>query len=910
MDRSLRIRMLLEAGDRFSRPLRDLTTGAGRAGQALAETRDRLKAIERAQADVAGFRQLKTGLRSTEAGLQAARQRLTELGRQMGQAGTPTRELARDFARARTETQRLERQHQAESTRLTELRQRLREAGISTTDLARHERELRQQAAGTNREIEEQARRMQHLADRNRRFSAARAQFGRSQAMSSNMVGTGMGGLATAAVVAAPLVGSAKDAMGLEEAMAGVAKVTGMSAGQIQLMTGSMVDLSTRIPMTAVELANIAASAGAAGVGMDAMGRPLRTQAQELVAFTDAAARMGIAFDMTAEDAGGTMAKWRQAFKMTQPEVEALGDRINALTNKFGGSAPAVAGIVTRIGPLGEVAGLAASAVAALASSMASIGIEEEVAATGIKNTVLTLTKGTAATKGQQAALKSLGLDAVKVAKSMQVDADGTIVNVLERIRSLSKDKQASLLSELFGSESVGAIAPLLTNLDGLKQRLHLVGDAHQYAGSMTAEFLSRIGTTQGAADLAMNGLRAVNLALGQHLLPYVKEGAQRVAAFAGRMRTWATDHPGMAKGLLLIGAGVAILVGGFGALSIAAAAVMGPIAIVGAGLTALGVSGEVATVGLLPILGTVALIVGGIALLAGAAYLIYNNWGAISGFFTGIWDSVAGAFTRNWTTIRNIALGALVVFFPMVTAIIFVAKKIYDNWAAIRAGVSAGIAYLGAMVQPFVQPFIRIAAALGSMIGRFVQFGVDIVRGIAKGIFGAAGWLLKTVGNLAGQIGARFASALGIHSPSRVFMSYGGFMMQGLDQGIAGGADAPVRRIGDVSDDLTDAFSATPGSPLRIQQSSGILTRALTIGAAAGIGTAPAMAAPPAAPVGVAAMAAPASMHFHIHGAPGQSPQDLAREVARAVKEEMDRRDRAAGRARRSSLADTPDWS
>lgn len=621
-------------------------------------------------------------------------------------------------------------------------------------------------------------------------------------------------------------------------------------------MTGRMVDLSTRIPMTAVELANIAASAGAAGVGMDAMGRPLRTQAQDLVAFTDAAARMGIAFDMTAEDAGGTMAKWRQAFKMTQPEVEALGDRVNALTNKFGGSAPAVVGIVTRIGPLGEVAGVAASALAAMASSLASIGVEEEVAATGIKNTLLTLTKGAAATKGQQAALKSLGLDAVDVSKKMQVDADGTIVGVLERIRSLSKDKQASTLSELFGTESVGAIAPLLTNLDGLKQRLGLVGDANQYAGSMTAEFQSRIGTTQGATDLAMNGLRAVNFALGQHLLPYVKEGAQRVAAFAGRMRAWAADHPGMAKGLLLIGAGVAILVGGFGALSIAAAAVMGPIAIVGAGLTALGVSGEVATVGLLPILGTVALIVGGIALLPGAAYLIYDNWGAI------------------------------------------------------RAGVSAGIAYLGAMVQPFVQPFIRMAAALGSIIGRFVQFGVDIVRGIAKGIFGAAGWLLKMVGNLAGQIGARFAAALGIHSPSRVFMGYGGFMMQGLDQGIAGGADAPVRRIGDVSDDLTDAFSATPGSPLRIQQSSGILTRALTIGAAAGIGTAPAMAAPPAAPAGAAAMAAPAPMHFHIHGAPGQSAQDLAREVARAVKEEMDRRDQVAGRARRSSLADTPDWS
>ena len=406
-----------------------------------------------------------------------------------------------------------------------------------------------------------------------------------------------------------------------------------------------------------------------------------------------------------------------------------------------------------------------------------------------------------------------------------------------------------------------------------------------------------------------MNGLRALNYGLGQHLLPYVKEGAQRVAAFAGTMRAWAAGHPGLAKGLLVVGAGMAVLLGIFGALSIAAAAVMGPIAIVGAGLTALGVSGGIASVGLLPILGTAALVVGGIALLAGAAYLIYNNWGAISGFFTGIWDSVAGAFSRNWTTIRNLALGALVIFFPMVAAIVLVAKKIYDNWDRIKAVCAAGIAYMAGIARPLLRPFVEFATTMTGMAGRWIGMGIDIVRGIGRGILSTAGWLLKTMGHLAERIGAKFAATLGIHSPSRVFMTFGGYMMQGLDQGIAGGTGAPIRRVGQLSDALTDAFGTTPGSPLRIQRASGVLTRALAIGATAGIGTAPALTAAPATAAGGPARA-PINVTVNVTGTAGQSPQDLGQAIARAVADALDRRDQAAGRARRSSLADTPDWS
>ncbi|HEX8556342.1 MAG TPA: phage tail tape measure protein, partial [Sphingomonas sp.] len=397
MDRNLRIRMLLEAGDRVSRPLRDIAGGSSRAAQAMQSARTGLKQIERAQRDIAGFRTLKTGLRTTEQAMQSARQRASALGRELAQTANPTRAMTREFAKARAEAQRLERQHQAEGRQLAALRTRLQAAGIATNALARHERELRADAARTTRTLEEQERRVARLAERSRRMAAAREGFTNIQDRAGGLATGGAAALATGAAVAAPLIGVTKSAMDLEEGMAGVAKVTGMAGIKLEGMKDKLVGLSTTMPMTAVELSQIAAKAGAAGVGMDKFGRALPTQAEDLIAFTKTASRMSIAFDMAADDAGGTMAKWRQAFKLSQSEVDDLGDRINLLTNKFGGNAVAVAGIVTRIGPLGKVAGITAPHVSALASSMSSIGVEEEIASTGIKNLLLNLTKGTAA---------------------------------------------------------------------------------------------------------------------------------------------------------------------------------------------------------------------------------------------------------------------------------------------------------------------------------------------------------------------------------------------------------------------------------------------------------------------------------------------------------------------------------
>nr|WP_317892049.1 phage tail tape measure protein [uncultured Sphingomonas sp.] len=881
-DRNLRIRMLMDAADRVSRPLKDIAGGSRAASAELRGTRDRLREVDRAQEQLNSFTTLRNGMRASATAMRDAQLRAAALGREIEQTNRPTRAMKREFAEASRTAEQLATSHRHDAQQLRDLRAALQAAGADTRDLSRYERELATRSADTNRQLAEQEHRLERIANREHRMGTARDGFNRTMGTAGNIAGAGMAAGATAVTAAAPLVASSRVAMDLEEGMAGVAKVTGMADAQLQRMQGSIVDLTTTIPMTAVDLANIAAAGAAAGVGMDKTGKALATQREDLIAFSGDAARMGIAFDMAAEDAGSTMAKWRQAFKMTQPDVVALGDRVNALTNKFGGKASTVAGIVTRIGPLGEVAGIAAPQVAALASSLNSIGVEEEIAATGIKNTLLTLTKGTAAAKSQKAAFKSLGLDAGKVAKAMQVNSSGTIVDVLERVGRLSTDKQASVLSELFGTESVGAIAPLLTNLDGLKERLGLVGDQGRYAGSMTNEFLSRINTTKGATDLAANGLQAVNLELGQQMLPNVKAAAQYIGRTAAVMRAWAKGHPGHAKALLYVAGGAAALFAIFATGAIILAGLMAPFAALSFASTALGISfggsmlkvargllypirmvpllgraflglaGTVARAGLMllanPMTWIVLGIVAAVALLAYGAYKLYQNWDGVAAWFGALWTGVKGFFASG---IGNITATIL-------------------NWSP-----------LGTFYTAFAGVMGWFGVALPA---RFSDFGRMLISGLISGITGMLGALRSTIVNAASSAANWFKQKLGIRSPSRVFMGFGGFMMQGLHNGIDQGADGPVSRITRLSRDLSGALAL------------GAATPALAGG----------LAPPGAAGSGSASAAAPTRTYIiKVEGGTG-GPTEIEAAVRRAI--EQVERERSANS--RSAFADPPDWS
>lgn len=360
----------------------------------------------------------------------------------------------------------------------------------------------------------------------------------------SGMDGFSVRDLIQGGAFAAPFIAGAKAAIAFESEMADVRKVVDFDTPQQFAQMGEdILKMSERLPMAAGDIAKLVAAGGQAGIDRAELGK-----------FAEDALKMGVAFDQSADESGTMMAKWRTSFKMTQDQVVGLADKINYLSNNGPATAQQISDIVTRIGPLGEVAGLASGQLAAMGATLAGVGVEQEVAATGIKNFVLAITGGS---KQQQAAFKQLGYSSKTLASDMQSDAKGTMLKVLTSISKLDKARQPKALNALFGRESIGAIAPLLTNLDLLKKSFDMVGDASEYSGSMQKEYESRAATTANQLQLLRNQAARAGITLGNALLPSINKGVKALMPFIQRTSDFISKNPRFITSLLGAAAGM-----------------------------------------------------------------------------------------------------------------------------------------------------------------------------------------------------------------------------------------------------------------------------------------------------------------------------------------------------------------
>ncbi len=433
---------------------------------------------------------------------------------------------------------------------------------------------------------------------------------------SSGLSDFSVGDLIGGGAFAAPFIAGAKAAIDFESQMADVRKVVDFDTPkQFAEMGEDILKMSDRLPMAANDIAKLVAAGGQAGIARE-----------DLKQFAEDALKMGVAFDQSADQSGDMMAKWRTSFKMTQQEVVSLADKINYLSNNGAANAQQISDIVTRIGPLGAVAGIASGQIAALGATLAGVGVEQEVAATGIKNFMLAITGGS---KQQQEAFQFLGFNSKKLAADMQKDAQGTMLKVLESISKLDKARQPKALNALFGKESIGAIAPLLTNLDLLKKNFNMVGDASQYTGSMQKEYEARAATTANQLQLLRNQATHAGVALGNALLPQINASASGLMPLIQKSTDFVSRNPAMVRALLGAAAG-------FVALRVAVA----------------GVSMALKVMSFVASASPIGLIIRGIALAAG---LLIANWDVVGPFFKNMWEAISPYFATGWELFKTV---------------------------------------------------------------------------------------------------------------------------------------------------------------------------------------------------------------------------------------------------------------
>lgn len=355
--------------------------------------------------------------------------------------------------------------------------------------------------------------------------------------------GLGVGAGVAGASILGVFAGATQSAMGLENHMADARKAIEElhDPKAFRQMTEQLIDMSTRLPMSAEGLAEITAEAGQAGIPF-----------KELAQFTEDATKAAVGFGMTANEAGHQLAVWRTAFKLTQKEVMNLSDQMNYLAMTGPTTEKQIGDVVTSVGNLATTAGVSTSDLAAIAATITGVGVSSDVAGTGVQNFMLALTN--ANTNKAKAVLKSIGLTSKEVATGMQKDSRGMMLRVLEGLGKISKDKQAKGLEWLFGRESIKAIAPLLTNLDLLKKNFNSVSDASKYAGATQREYDSRVNTTEKQLQILKNQFTALAVTVGSEFLPIVVDATKAMAPYMKEALQWVRNNPDVIKSIAKFG--------------------------------------------------------------------------------------------------------------------------------------------------------------------------------------------------------------------------------------------------------------------------------------------------------------------------------------------------------------------
>lgn len=499
------------------------------------------------------FKAMESGLEKLEGKLKNTREKTLELRRAFNDSkartealaqefkntGGKSEELAKKLAKSREETSRLSDKYQKskasmdavnakiqqQKAELDSLSGSLSKAGFKTADFAKSQKGL-----AAKMSIQEN-------------FGTMKESWGKAKSYGKMALRNGAIAGAAAAV---PL----KFAIDEESVNAEISKVADFANDkQKKEVTDSLKKMiTTEIPMSYKEIGELAAAGAQGGI-----------ETVDLSKFSELAAKMGVAFDMEAGEAGQKMANWKAAFGMDMDELKALGDKVNYLGNNSAASAASISNVISRVGALGEVAGVGSGEVAGLGAAMIAMGTDDDVAATGIKKVLTTLASG-----GNKASKAILGIGGADLSKAMKADGAGTIIDVFEKIKALNPEEQTGALRDIFGQQNIGAIAPLLNNLDLVKEYLGMVGDKSKYAGSMQKEFEAQAGTTANQLKILGNQAKDAGMVVGGIMLPYFKKGVEKLQEFALKAKAFAEEHPKMMEAILKIAgviAGLAVAV-------------------------------------------------------------------------------------------------------------------------------------------------------------------------------------------------------------------------------------------------------------------------------------------------------------------------------------------------------------
>lgn len=777
----LSIKIKLQAFDEVSSRFANIIETSSRLSAKLADNQEKLKALNQQSRSLQAFDALKQKANTTAGQLNQTRQKVRQLHQELqkGSAGRSAKQmnqLRQQYERTRRSADSLERTHSRQRQRLAGLNSELRQAGVNTGRFRQEQQRLEQSSKTLIATLERQNAKLKARATLSGELkNAHNAHSQRLQ--KANTIG----------------------AVGQKVSLAGAAVVGGVGMGMRQLINTAGEFERFEAILTTTE-----------GSAQNAR--------KSLSWISDFAAKTPYELN----DATDAFVKMRAyGLDPTNGLLATLGDTASAMGKDLSQAVEAIADAVT----------------------------------------------------GENERLKEFGIKASKNKKTGNFEYSYTDKNGIQQLKVASaEDRQAieRALSEIWKEKYAGGMENLARTFEGQVAKLkdiwlqfklaimqHGLFDAIKQRLSDVADKIEALKQSGKFDEWAKK--------IGKGLLTIFDAAwgvAQTLVKLTATMGEFAQNNPALSQ-LITKMLGIAA----------AATVITGPVLLLISTLLKIGsaitmvtqmgsamaefvkVSKFISAMSMLPFIAA-------LAAIAAIGLLIYQNWQPIKAFFTGLWqsfgqaiapaiDSLKTAFAPIMPIIDSIIAGvsglinALVSLFAPANLTKEQLSHVTTQGQAFGQTLGQMINVIGQVVAMLVSAlsvaFVSVGTAIGTFVamvqvhggqvvdfmaslpGRFISFldnlpsemmtiGMEIIDGLKDGIISRVEAVVSTIQGVVAKVKSAFTGTEGmdIHSPSRVFASYGGHMMAGLDKGMASDAPQVIRRTQKLTDNIKHSL-ATP---------------------------------------------------------------------------------------------------
>lgn len=649
--------------------------------------------------------------------LQAEHERLT---RKIEQTGQATPELTRQLQANEKALQKAQDATAREEERLQELSDTLREAGVNTDNLGRDTDELRQQYE----RLEQSQKKVQEITEKQ---AANKQAISQTKAQLGGLIGT------VTALGTAIYAGPVKNAQEFQTAMAKVGTIADTDLVPMAKLRQEIINLSNETGKSANDLAEDVYNAISAG-----------QSTADAVGFVESATKLATAGFAESGQAVDVLSTILNAYGMEASKVTDVSDMLIQIQNKGKTTVAELSSSMGKIIPTANANNVALEQLGAGYATLTSKGIATAEATTYMNGMLNELGKSGSQT---DKILRS------KTGKSFSelMKSGYSLADVLQIVQE-DAESSGKTLSDMFSSSEAGKAALSLMS-DGVDTFNASVQGMIDSCGATEQAYAKMMDTTETKVAKAKNSIKNLGTVLGDMLLPYVGQVADKVAELATKFSEFAQENPQVIATVAKVAAGLVGLKAGGLVAKLGFLQVRGGILSIQqafATIKGLGITKYLSNMGggFGGILTKVAPLVGVIAAVGGAIYYVSTHLEQVRGFIQKTFgDEGLAVFDKLWGIITQVGTAIKDAFFSSGTGVLDTLKSILPTIiTTLQTGLLPLLPMIADLIMQIVPLVGQLITAILPVLGQLISALLPILATLIAEILPIIVQLISTL--------------------------------------------------------------------------------------------------------------------------------------------------------------------